>query len=149
MDEVLILFFKLGMDDLPRGVAFFSAVNIDWVLCKEVDLPCVTPSLPDPITPGESLNIIQILEKTNGGWLWSDSRPMPPEVATSSSDAPAVGCTSPGYLVHQASSAEFLRAQAMSEFGEVKRLAEMHSGKRYTGDIGGYRKSRRKPLVPS
>ena len=147
MDEVLILFFKLGMDDLPRGVAFFSAVNIDWVLCKEVDLPCVTPSQPDPIAPGESLNIIQILEKTNGGSLWSDGRPMQPEVARL--DTLAVGYTSPDCLVHRASSAEFLRAQATSEFGEVKRLAEMHSGKRYTGDIGGYRKSRRKPLVPS
>ena len=23
--------YKLGMDDLPQGVAFFSAVDVDWV----------------------------------------------------------------------------------------------------------------------
>jgi len=37
--------FKLGMDDLPQGVAFFSAVDVDKVLRKEVDMPCVTPSI--------------------------------------------------------------------------------------------------------
>ncbi|KAI6040200.1 hypothetical protein EDC04DRAFT_2677935 [Pisolithus marmoratus] len=48
--------FKLGMDDLPQSVAFFSAVDIDHVLRKEVDMPCVTPSHPMSIPAGESLN---------------------------------------------------------------------------------------------
>ncbi len=133
------------MDDLPQGVVFFSAVDVDWVLRKEVDLPCVTPSQPDPIAPGESLNIVQILEKTNGGSLWSDGRPM--QLDSRHFRSSPAGYTPPDCLAHRASSAEFLRAQATTEFGEVKRLAEMQSGKRYAGDIGGHRKGRRKALV--
>ncbi|OCH84282.1 gamma DNA-directed DNA polymerase, partial [Obba rivulosa] len=68
--------FKLGMDDLPQGVAFFSVVDIDHVLRKEVDMPCVTPSQPHPIPPGESLDIAAVLRKTHGGSLWPDGAPM-------------------------------------------------------------------------
>ncbi|KAJ3717013.1 hypothetical protein C8R42DRAFT_644929 [Lentinula raphanica] len=31
--------YKLGLDDLPQGVAFFSAVDVNKVLRKEVDMP--------------------------------------------------------------------------------------------------------------
>lgn len=34
----------LGMQDLPQSVAFFSAVDIDQCLRKEVTMDCVTPS---------------------------------------------------------------------------------------------------------
>lgn len=67
--------YKLGMFDLPQCVAFFSAVDIDKVLRKEVDMDCVTPSNPDglqkrhAIPPGESLDIYQLLKKTNNGKL--------------------------------------------------------------------------------
>ncbi len=56
--------YMLGMDDLPQGVAFFSAVDVDRCLRKEVDMECVTPSQPVPVPPGESLNIEGVLEKT-------------------------------------------------------------------------------------
>uniref|UniRef100_A0A8C8FD67 DNA polymerase subunit gamma-1 n=1 Tax=Oncorhynchus tshawytscha TaxID=74940 RepID=A0A8C8FD67_ONCTS len=36
----------LGMQDLPQSVAFFSAVDIDRCLRKEVTMDCVTPSNP-------------------------------------------------------------------------------------------------------
>lgn len=36
----------LGMQDLPQSVAFFSAVDIDQCLRKEVNMDCVTPSNP-------------------------------------------------------------------------------------------------------
>ena len=36
----------LGMQDLPQSVAFFSAVDIDQCLRKEVTMDCVTPSNP-------------------------------------------------------------------------------------------------------
>lgn len=36
----------LGMRDLPQSVAFFSAVDIDTCLRKEVTMDCVTPSNP-------------------------------------------------------------------------------------------------------
>lgn len=63
--------YKLGMNDLPQSVAFFSCVDIDTCLRKEVTMDCVTPSNPRGlhrgygIPSGEALNIYEILEKTN------------------------------------------------------------------------------------
>ncbi|KAH3679690.1 hypothetical protein WICPIJ_008566, partial [Wickerhamomyces pijperi] len=53
---------NLGMKDLPQSCAFFSAVDIDSVLRKEVDMDCITPSHPVAIPPGESLDISKLLE---------------------------------------------------------------------------------------
>ncbi|WVW83443.1 hypothetical protein I302_105464 [Kwoniella bestiolae CBS 10118] len=61
--------YNLGLDDMPQGIAFFSAVDIDHVLRKEVFLTCETPSHPHVIPPGESLDITQLLKKTNNGDL--------------------------------------------------------------------------------
>lgn len=36
----------LGMQDLPQSVAFFSSVDIDRCLRKEVTMDCMTPSNP-------------------------------------------------------------------------------------------------------
>lgn len=36
----------LGMQDLPQSVAFFSSVDIDECLRKEVNMDCATPSNP-------------------------------------------------------------------------------------------------------
>lgn len=36
----------LGMQDLPQSVAFFSSVDIDQCLRKEVNMDCMTPSNP-------------------------------------------------------------------------------------------------------
>ncbi|XP_060576919.1 DNA polymerase subunit gamma-1-like [Ruditapes philippinarum] len=55
-----------------QTVAFFSAVDIDQCLRKEVNLDCVTPSNPHglekgyDIPQGTALDIHQILEKTGG-----------------------------------------------------------------------------------
>ncbi|XP_067357780.1 DNA polymerase subunit gamma-1 isoform X2 [Channa argus] len=62
----------LGMQDLPQSVAFFSAVDIDQCLRKEVTMDCVTPSNPTGLErryglpPGEALDIDQIIDITNG-----------------------------------------------------------------------------------
>ncbi|CDR39037.1 CYFA0S02e11188g1_1 [Cyberlindnera fabianii] len=53
---------NLGMKDLPQSCAFFSAVDIDHILRKEVDMDCITPSNKTAVEPGESLNIAQLLE---------------------------------------------------------------------------------------
>ncbi|KAI9638443.1 putative gamma DNA-directed DNA polymerase [Dioszegia hungarica] len=58
--------FNLGISDVPQGVAFFSAVDVDHVLRKEVFMTCETPSHPTPIPAGESLDIAEVLEKTGG-----------------------------------------------------------------------------------
>ncbi|XP_036963110.1 DNA polymerase subunit gamma-1 [Acanthopagrus latus] len=62
----------LGMQDLPQSVAFFSSVDIDQCLRKEVNMDCVTPSNPTGLErryglpPGEALDIYQIISITNG-----------------------------------------------------------------------------------
>lgn len=60
---------QVGIDDLPQSCAFFSAVDIDHVLRKEVDMDCVTPSHPHKIPHGERLNINQLLEKGEQAFL--------------------------------------------------------------------------------
>ncbi|KAI0821816.1 gamma DNA-directed DNA polymerase [Trametes gibbosa] len=119
--------YRLGMDDLPQGVAFFSSVDVDRVLRKEVDMPCVTPSQPDPIPPGESLDIAQTLEKTHGGSLWSGGAPMV-ENDGLDCESSLFGYSSPDCLAHRAHSASWLRAQATSDLDEIRRLAKSYRG---------------------
>ncbi|KAJ3220280.1 DNA-directed DNA polymerase gamma mip1 [Dinochytrium kinnereticum] len=71
---------ELGIDDLPQNVAFFSAVDIDHVLRKEVDMDCVTPSNPSAIPKGVSVTIQEILvkldeEKKNLKAIYGDELP--------------------------------------------------------------------------
>lgn len=54
---------QMGINELPQSCAYFSAVDIDHVLRKEVDMDCVTPSHPEKIPHGESLDIVALLEK--------------------------------------------------------------------------------------
>ncbi|KAF4510303.1 hypothetical protein G6O67_002201 [Ophiocordyceps sinensis] len=60
---------QAGIDDLPQSCAYFSAVDIDHVLRKEVDMECVTPSHTTPIAPGESLGIQALLDKGSEAML--------------------------------------------------------------------------------
>jgi DNA polymerase gamma 1 len=60
---------QMGIDDLPQCCAYFSAVDIDHVLRKEVNMDCVTPSHPNKIPHGESLDITQLLAKGEEAWL--------------------------------------------------------------------------------
>ncbi|XP_059058462.1 DNA polymerase subunit gamma-1, mitochondrial-like [Achroia grisella] len=60
---------RVGINDLPLSVAFFTSVEVDQVLRKESNLSCVTPSNPHGlqkgygIPDGESLNIFDVLQK--------------------------------------------------------------------------------------
>jgi DNA polymerase gamma 1 len=138
---------KLGMDDLPQGVAFFSAVDIDHVLRKEVDMPCVTPSQPNPIPPGESLDIEGVLEKTNGGTLMPDGSPMPVTLTEQEEYVGSLdGYIEPQYLAHRSKSAAFLRAQATADFNEIKGLAQISSGKQFSGAMKANAKAKRKKI---
>ncbi|XP_038670782.1 DNA polymerase subunit gamma-1 [Scyliorhinus canicula] len=64
--------YKLEMQDLPQSVAFFSTVDVDQCLRKEVTMDCQTPSNVTGlqgrygIPEGEALDIYQTIEKTNG-----------------------------------------------------------------------------------
>lgn len=53
---------QMGIYELPQNCAFFSAIDIDHVLRKEVDLDCITPSNETPIPHGESIDIVKLLE---------------------------------------------------------------------------------------
>ncbi|CAL8359660.1 unnamed protein product [Lota lota] len=70
----------LGMKDLPQSVGFFSAVDIDQCLRKEVTMDCVTPSNPTGLErryglpQGEALDIYQIMDLTKGSL--AKSRPI-------------------------------------------------------------------------
>jgi DNA polymerase gamma 1 len=108
--------FKLGMDDLPQSVAFFSAVDVDHVLRKEPQMPCQTPSHTQKIEPGESLDMASILKRVQL------SNPDPP-------DLPPLPYESPECMGHRCRSLEFLRAQVTDQLNEVKALskeAKMH-----------------------
>ncbi|KAH8722604.1 DNA polymerase-like protein gamma [Phaeosphaeriaceae sp. PMI808] len=54
---------QMGINELPQSCAYFSAVDIDRVLRKEVDMDCITPSHASPIPHGESLDIVTLLAK--------------------------------------------------------------------------------------
>ncbi len=60
---------QMGINDLPQSCAFFSAVDIDHVLRKEVDMDCITPSHPNKIPHGESVTINQLLDKGSVAYL--------------------------------------------------------------------------------
>ena len=66
---------QMGIEDLPQSCAFFSAVDIDHVLRKEVDMDCITPSHPEKIPHGESLDINQLLEKGHEAFLDQETVP--------------------------------------------------------------------------
>ncbi|TFK46570.1 hypothetical protein OE88DRAFT_1638280 [Heliocybe sulcata] len=134
--------YRLGMDDLPQGVAFFSSVDVDKILRKEVDMECVTPSQPEKLPPGESLNILKVLEKTNNGSLWPDGRAMEVDANPTPSVSDLAGYVEPDCVAHRGSSAGWLRAQATQEFAEIKQLAKAarkggKSGGKTTSTGGG------------
>lgn len=54
---------QVGLHDVPQLVAFFSEVDIDTVLRKEVSMECITPLNPTPIPPGELMDIYKLLDK--------------------------------------------------------------------------------------
>ncbi|EGG00945.1 uncharacterized protein MELLADRAFT_39474, partial [Melampsora larici-populina 98AG31] len=109
--------FKLEMDDLPQSCAWFSAVDVDHVLRKEVDLSCVTPSNPNPIPPGESLDIETLLKRLPEG-LGDVQKPLGVlDELFKSADSIKVN-------EHRSENLEWLEAQASSDQDEVKRIWE-------------------------
>ncbi|ORY32079.1 putative gamma DNA-directed DNA polymerase [Naematelia encephala] len=111
--------FNLGIDDVPQGVAFFSAVDVDHVLRKEVFMTCETPSHTMPIPAGESLDIHQVLEKTGGGVLGPENEDDASHTSLAADDVP----TPPVLLfnnIRTAAHERFLHAQARTKGGGAK-----------------------------
>ncbi|PLB44364.1 DNA polymerase gamma, catalytic subunit [Aspergillus steynii IBT 23096] len=69
---------EVGINDLPQSCAYFSAVDIDHVLRKEVDMDCVTPSHQQKIPHGETLDIVQLLNKNQDAFLDPSTTPLSP-----------------------------------------------------------------------
>ncbi|ORE01434.1 hypothetical protein BCV72DRAFT_321493 [Rhizopus microsporus var. microsporus] len=55
--------YKLGIHNLPQSVAFFSAVDIDHVLRKEPNMPCLTPSNEEKISEGVSCSLLDTIRE--------------------------------------------------------------------------------------
>lgn len=100
--------YNLGIDDVPQGVTFFSSVDIDLVLRKEVNMPCITPSHPDAIPFGESLDIDQLLLKTDNGTLGSTTSYEAPMIDMANTGPPVSIVQDMDSFAHF----QFLKAQA-------------------------------------
>lgn len=71
---------RIGLDDLPQSIAFFTTVEVDRALRKEAHMDCKTPSNPYGLSIGygiplgESLDIVTAINKANGcdlnEWPW-------------------------------------------------------------------------------
>ncbi|QDS76177.1 DNA-directed DNA polymerase gamma mip1 [Venturia effusa] len=118
---------QLGIEDLPQACAYFSAVDIDHVLRKEVDMECVTPSHTTKIAPGESIDIVQLLQKGTQAYLDPAIVPIePPKTQDYEYEArvPVIK------ELDDKSDIFYLRAQITADDGELaniikeKRLAE-------------------------
>ncbi|GAA6027167.1 hypothetical protein JCM8097_002449 [Rhodosporidiobolus ruineniae] len=116
--------YRLQMPDLPQGCAFFSAVDVDFCFRKEVNMPCTTPSNPDALAFGESLDISDTLLKTSNGSLFPDGRSMvdhEPDLPL----LPLPSDLSPLDLQgeqHRVADTNFLLAQTISEPREINKL---------------------------
>lgn len=112
---------QMGINDLPQSCAYFSAVDFDHVLRKEVDMECITPSHSTPIPPGESLDITALLEMGNQARL-------DPAIVPDPQHAPKVDDMeyTPRIPVMQGldgfsgESADFLKAQIVSDQTELQ-----------------------------
>lgn len=58
-----LIVYRLGFRDLPENIAWFSAIDMDWVLRKEADDPCVTPSQPEGIELGSNVTMQDLIDE--------------------------------------------------------------------------------------
>ena len=110
---------QMGINDLPQSCAFFSAVDIDHVLRKEVDMDCVTPSHPDKIPAGESLDIEQLLAKGLEAFLDPSIEPDQPIDLTQYSYTPRPTVMS---TLNSSTDTRYLRAQITADEKELKAI---------------------------
>lgn len=111
---------QMGIDDLPQSCAYFSAVDIDHVLRKEVNMDCITPSHPEKIPHGESVDIEQLLAKGEEAWLDPDVVPKSGPMDVSKyeySPRPSVMST-----LNSSTDIRYLRAQITSNDKELKNI---------------------------
>ena len=111
---------QVGIDDLPQCCAYFSAVDIDHVLRKEVDMDCVTPSHPNKIPHGESLDINQLLAKGEEAYL--DPNVVPKDGPIDVSNYKYMPRPSVMSTLNSSADVRYLRAQITSDDKELKSI---------------------------
>ncbi|PTB67885.1 DNA polymerase gamma [Trichoderma citrinoviride] len=116
---------QVGIDDLPQSCAFFSAVDIDRVLRKEVDMDCITPSHPTPIPHGESLDIQTLLSKGSEARLDPSTVP-DPKLAPKLDDIPYEPRTPVMQTLqgHSENNIAFIKAQIANDDQELLDIAK-------------------------
>jgi DNA polymerase gamma 1 len=113
---------QMGINDLPQACAYFSAVDIDHVLRKEVDMDCVTPSHTQAIPHGESLDITSLLAKPESYLDPSISPTNPPNLSTIeyTPRVPVMETLQKTYDIH------FLKAQITADDKELRDIIQDH-----------------------
>ncbi|KAI6091185.1 DNA polymerase family A [Hypoxylon rubiginosum] len=141
---------QVGINDLPQSCAYFSAIDIDHVLRKEVDMDCVTPSHSTPISPGESLDIKQLLEKGDEAFL--DPAIVPAQYAPHLKDIPYTPRTPVMQELNASQDTKdlsFLKAQITNDEKELRDILKDQKKTSGGGSTGGaVRKPRQTKLVP-
>ncbi|KAI8958792.1 DNA polymerase family A-domain-containing protein [Daldinia sp. FL1419] len=142
---------QVGINDLPQACAYFSAIDIDHVLRKEVDMDCVTPSHPTPIPPGESLDILKLLEKGDQAKL--DPNIVPKERAPELDNipyTPRVPVMEQLNATQDPMDLSFLKAQIASDDQELREIIKEQKKKNSGGGSasGVVAKPKPKKLVP-
>ena len=110
---------QMGINDLPQSCAYFSAVDIDHVLRKEVDMDCVTPSHPEKIPHGKSLSITELLDKGSQAYLDPAIIPNEPIDLEKYPYTPRPTVMSE---LKQRTDIEFLKAQIATEPEEIHKI---------------------------
>jgi DNA polymerase gamma 1 len=110
---------QMGIDDLPQSCAYFSAVDIDHVLRKEVDMDCITPSHPNAIPPGESIDIVQLLARGQDAYLDPSIQPIDPPQLDRWTYTPRTPVME---TLTTPRSPAYLRAQISSETSEFNKI---------------------------
>ena len=141
---------QMGIDDLPQSCAYFSAVDIDHVLRKEVNMDCVTPSHPNKIPHGESLDINQLLAKDAEAWLDPSTLPKGGLIDVSKYEytpRPSVMST-----LNSSTDTRYLRAQITGDAKELKSIIKEAEKDQSSDDsssgAAAPRGRRPKPKVP-
>ncbi|KAI5251557.1 DNA polymerase gamma [Aureobasidium subglaciale] len=110
---------QMGIHDLPQSCAYFSAVDVDTVLRKEVDMDCITPSHTTPIPAGESLDILQLLAKGDEAYLDPNIIPTDPPQPQKFSYADREPVMT---SLQQAEAPAYLRAQTTGDDAELRQI---------------------------
>ncbi|KAL8770872.1 MAG: hypothetical protein Q9209_003523 [Squamulea sp. 1 TL-2023] len=120
---------QMGINDLPQSCAYFSAVDIDHVLRKEVDMDCITPSHPNKILHGESLGMEQLLEKGKQALLDPSIIAQSPPQIDQYAYTPRTSVMSE---LQKSTDLTYLRAQLASDEKELRELIKGVVGKTVT-----------------